>query len=63
MARYIECPSCKNKAVDRQFRLVMLVSVEAPSERYSKQEILYARICPKCNVVFYDREYDEKLRV
>jgi len=63
MARTIKCPVCKNEAVDRQFRLVTLVSAVPPNDRYSKQEVLYARICPKCNVVFYDREYDEKLRV
>ncbi len=61
--RDIECPVCKQKAVDRKFRLVTLVSAfQFTSEKQQKQEVLYARICPNCNVVFYDREYDEAMR-
>ena len=60
MAKQIKCPCCKTEAVESEFRLVTLVS--APSDRFGKQEAISARICPKCNVVFYDREYDEKRR-
>jgi hypothetical protein len=63
--RDIECPVCKQKACATKYRLVTLVSaVPAPNEKQAKHEVLYARICPntKCNVVFYDREYDEALR-
>lgn len=64
-AREIECPVCKQKAVDRKFRLVTLISAfQFANVKQAKQEVLYARICPNpnCNVVFYDREYDKALR-
>ncbi|MGD6809236.1 MAG: hypothetical protein ACQCN3_06005 [Candidatus Bathyarchaeia archaeon] len=55
-------PFCKHSAIDRDFRLVMLLSAQPPSDKYDKHEVLYSRICPNCNIVFYDRQYDEAKR-
>jgi len=40
----------------------MLISAVVPSDTIKKHEILYARICPNCKVVFYDAEKDIPLR-
>jgi predicted RNA-binding Zn ribbon-like protein len=63
--REIECPVCKQKALATKYRLVTLVSAfQFAREKQLKQEVLYARICPnpKCNVVFYDRDYDTSMK-
>ena len=60
--RDIKCPVCKQTAKATECRLVTLVSAfQYSSEKQAKQEVLYARICPNCNVVFYDRDYDKSL--
>jgi uncharacterized protein with PIN domain len=54
----IKCPVCKHEGVYTQFREVMLIPTYA--KVYAKpNEILTGRICPKCSVVFWDKESDK----
>jgi hypothetical protein len=55
--REITCP-LGHKAHYTLFREVMLISAHVPSDSHPKHEILYAKVCPECNVVFFDRSHD-----
>jgi ribosomal protein S27AE len=55
----IECPSCGKSSQYTRFRLVALISAFLnPRDSHPNQEVLYARICPECGVLFHAKDYD-----
>ena len=54
----IKCPVCKNEEVYTQFREIMLIPTYAKISAQTNK-VLTGRICPNCNVVFWDKESDK----